>query len=96
MAALRALRYRTAHHRTGAANGRADAKDPGSAVVELGWGGDWYANARYTGPTRFETPKEWDAYLGHYRNENPWVGSLRVVRRKGRLLLDGVRSKPAP
>lgn len=70
--------------------GRADAKDPGSAVVELGWGGDWYANARYTGPTRFETPKEWDAYLGHYRNENPWVGSLRVVRRKGRLLLDGV------
>jgi len=69
--------------------GRADAKDPKSAVVELGWGGDWYAGRRYSGPTRFDSPKEWDAYLGHYRNENPWVGSLRVVLRKGRLLIDG-------
>jgi hypothetical protein len=31
----------------------------------------------------------WDAYTGHYRNENPWIGSARVLIRKGRLILDG-------
>jgi CubicO group peptidase (beta-lactamase class C family) len=70
--------------------GRADAKDPKSAVVEAGWGGDWYAHPRYSGPTQFERPKEWESYVGHYRNENPWIGSLHVVLRKGKLMIDGV------
>src|SRR5581483_7560697 len=53
--------------------GRADDKDPKSAVVEAGWGGDWYTNSKYSGPRQFSYPKEWNAYLGHYRNENPWI-----------------------
>jgi hypothetical protein len=69
--------------------GRADAKDPKSPVVELGWGNDWYSKPEYKGPKTFDSPKEWAAYLGHYRNENNWVGSVRITSRKGQLLADG-------
>jgi hypothetical protein len=55
----------------------------------VSWGGDWYANAHYDGATHFEVPSEWQAYVGHYRNDDPWVGSLRVLIRKDRLTIDG-------
>lgn len=57
----------------------------GGAVVEASHGPDWYAGTRYNGARTFEVPEEWRAYPGHYRNENPWEGSARVVLRKGRL-----------
>ena len=69
--------------------GRQDPAQAASPVVEVSWGGDWYRNAAYSGPVSFEYPKAWDAFVGHYRNESPWVGSVRVVLRKGRLWLDG-------
>jgi CubicO group peptidase (beta-lactamase class C family) len=59
-------------------------------VVEAGFGGDWYAHARYSGPREFAVPAEWHGYVGHYRDENPWIGSLTVVLRRGRLWLGGV------
>jgi CubicO group peptidase (beta-lactamase class C family) len=59
------------------------------AVVEASYGGDWYAGERYAGPRTFETPPDWQAYAGHYRNENPWEGSFRIVSRKGRLWAGG-------
>ncbi len=65
-----------------------------NAVVEVSHGGDWYTGERYTGPRTFDTPAEWSAYAGHYRNENPWEGSLRVVLRKGRLWLGGAPLVP--
>jgi hypothetical protein len=64
--------------------GRASPNDPKSPFVEVGWGGDWYANSKYVGPREFHYPKEWDAYVGLYHNENPGVGSTRIVVRKGR------------
>ena len=70
--------------------GRSDAKDPKSAIVEVGWGPDWYVNFRYSGPREFDYPKEWESYVGHYRNESPWLGSTRIVLRKGVLMMDGV------
>ena len=70
--------------------GRKDEKVPDSAVIEVRWGGDWYRNSRYEGPVEFSHPKEWESYVGHYRNENPWTGSLRIVLCKGRLMIDGV------
>jgi D-alanyl-D-alanine carboxypeptidase len=70
--------------------GRADIKDPKSAVVELKSGGDWFTNERYTGPRTFDYPKEWERFVGHYRNENPWLGSVRIDLCKGKLLADGV------
>lgn len=70
--------------------GRADAKDPKSAVVEVAWGSEWYTNSRYRGEQQFNAPKEWQSYVGHYRNESPWIGSIRIVLRKGRLWIDGM------
>lgn len=70
--------------------GRSDAKDPKSPVVEAGSGGEWFTSSKYAGPKTFEYPKDWDKYVGHYRNESPWVGSARIVLRKGKLLVDGV------
>jgi CubicO group peptidase (beta-lactamase class C family) len=69
---------------------RADEKDPKSAVVEVGWGPDWYVNSRYSGPREFDYPKVWESYVGHYRNDSPWLGSTRIVLRKGVLMVDGV------
>ena len=56
-------------------------------VVEVFHGPDWYTNGRYTGPTTFDHPQEWDAYPGHYRSHNPWLSNFRVVLRKGALAL---------
>lgn len=69
---------------------RKDEKDPKSPVVEAGWGNDWYTDEKYSGPKTFDYPKEWNSYLGHYRNENPWIGSTHIVIRKGKLMMDGV------
>ncbi len=68
---------------------RKDAEKPDSPVVEVSWGGDWYRNSKYEGPDRFDHPKAWDAFVGHYRNETPWIGSMRIVVNKGRLMIDG-------
>jgi hypothetical protein len=71
----------------------------GGDVVELFHGGAWYVNDRYRGPTSFDTPSEWDAFVGHSRAHNPWATNVRVVRRKGRLWLifpvgpDGFRAE---
>jgi CubicO group peptidase (beta-lactamase class C family) len=69
---------------------RNDRNDPKSPVVELGHGNDWYTHDRYEGPKLFKSPPEWWAYLGHYRNESAWSGSVRIVQRKGILMVDGV------
>jgi CubicO group peptidase (beta-lactamase class C family) len=68
---------------------RAEPGEESAPVAELSHGGDWFRNARYVGPDRFDYPEAWDAYVGHYHNENAWVGSVRVVILKGRLMLDG-------
>jgi hypothetical protein len=70
--------------------GRQSAEDPKSAVVELGWGNDWFTNSKYAGPVAFDYPAEWRSYVGHYHNETATVGSLRIVLRKGTLMMDGV------
>ncbi len=77
------------HDRFAFAFGRRDPEEPGSPVVEVTWGGDWYRNAKYQGPEQFEYPKAWDGYVGHYRNESPWIGSMRIVVRKDRLTMNG-------
>ena len=61
----------------------------GDAVTEVAWGGEWYTGPAYKGPRTFETPAEWRACAGAYRNDSPWYGTARVVLRKGRLLAAG-------
>lgn len=58
-------------------------------VIEVSHGSDWYVNKLYADPRNFTYPKTWDAFTGHYRNDSPWMGSFRVVNRKGKLWLDG-------
>jgi CubicO group peptidase (beta-lactamase class C family) len=65
-------------------------KDGKGPIVEAGWGEDWFVSAGYTGPREFHVPAEWSRYPGHYRNEDPWVGSARIALRRGKLWLNGV------
>jgi len=69
---------------------RADPKNPTSAVIEAGHAESWFVRADFAGPREFPLPAEWRGYCGHYRSEDPWLGSHRVVARRGRLWLDGV------
>jgi CubicO group peptidase (beta-lactamase class C family) len=67
----------------GRAEGTEDVPGP---VVEVSYGADWYVNDKYRGPSAFDYPPAWDAYVGHYRMHNPWQTNFRVVVRKGKLL----------
>ena len=58
-------------------------------VVEAWHGESWWTNERYSGKKKFGYPPEWDAYTGHFHSDSPWYGSVRVVVRKGELLLGG-------
>ena len=56
-------------------------------VVEMFYGGDWYASEKYAGPREFKKPAEWASYPGHYRSNQSWTNNFRIVLRKGHLLL---------
>jgi CubicO group peptidase (beta-lactamase class C family) len=58
-------------------------------VVEVQHGPDWYVNDNYKGPRSFETPKQWEGFVGHYYNDSPWYNDSHVILRKGQLVLDG-------
>ena len=68
-------------------SGDSEAKAP---FAEAGWGEDWFAAAGNKGARSFKVPAEWRAYAGHYRNEDPWIGSARIAIRGGKLWLNGV------
>lgn len=60
-------------------------------VVEVSSGDAWYTTDAYDGPRTFNVSEAWRSYVGHYRTEDAWIGSLRVFMLKGRLMLDGTR-----
>jgi hypothetical protein len=61
----------------------------GGAVVEMFHDANWWTNERYAGAKSFAYPPGWDMYTGHFRSDNAWYGSTRLVVRKGRLLIGG-------
>ena len=65
-----------------------------NAVVEAFHGAEWFTNDRYSGPKTFSYPQEWNGYVGHYRNDSAWFGSVRALLRKGKLTLDGAPLTP--
>jgi hypothetical protein len=71
--------------------GRQDGK-----VSELFFADFWGVNERYAGPRQLQYPKEWEAFPGHYRNNDPWLGSVRVFLRKGKLWLNDDELAPLP
>ncbi|HKV34365.1 MAG TPA: serine hydrolase [Pyrinomonadaceae bacterium] len=60
-------------------------------VTQVFHGPDWYMGARYTGPRTFEARKDWEGLVGHYYNDSPWYGDMRVILRRGQLFIDGVQ-----
>jgi D-alanyl-D-alanine carboxypeptidase len=58
-------------------------------VVEAFHGANWWTNERYSGARKFEYPRDWNAYTGHFHSDSPWYGSTRIVIRKGELLVGG-------
>ncbi|MFV2044620.1 MAG: serine hydrolase domain-containing protein [Anaerolineales bacterium] len=56
-------------------------------VAEAFYGSGWFINDRYSGPTAFDYPQVWHAYIGHYRSHNPWLSNFWVIPRKGNLML---------
>ena len=61
-----------------------------TAVVELAYGSEWYANAKYAGPRAFPEPPELQQFTGFYRADSAWSGNARIVIRKGKLWADGI------
>ena len=64
-------------------------KGKDTPVTDVSSGADWYANDKYQGERNFSLPKEWTQFVGHYRNDSPWIGSLRIVPRTGKLSMNG-------
>ena len=63
-------------------------------VTEIFHGPDWYINGVYNGPRSFETPKQWEGFVGHYFNDSPWYGDTHIILRKGKLYVDNVILAP--
>jgi len=64
-------------------------RDSSGRVTDVWYGGRWYAGERYTGTRPAAPPKEWQAYVGHYRIMQPWQPNFRVVLRRSRLVWIG-------
>lgn len=62
-------------------------RDAQGRVVEAFHGSSWFRAERYEGLDPAPPPEAWLAYPGLYRNDDPWLPTLRVVLRKGRLAL---------
>lgn len=62
-------------------------RDASGAVVEAFHGPTWFRGAGYAGADPEELPTPWLAHVGLYRNDDPWSPVLRILPRKGRLVL---------
>ncbi|MBN1678188.1 MAG: serine hydrolase [Candidatus Thermoplasmatota archaeon] len=54
-------------------------------VSEVFYGSEVYVRTQRGETELVISPKEYDAYCGHYRSSNPWLTNLRVLVRKGAL-----------
>jgi len=62
-------------------------RDAEGHVAEAFHGDTWFRGHAYAGPEPDEPPTAWRAFPGLYRNDDPWMPTLRVTLRKGRLTL---------
>jgi hypothetical protein len=67
----------------------ATAERPGDDCPAFGWREKTFVREGQVHPVEAAAPPEWSAYPGHYRSEDPWIGSRRVSLRGGALWLDG-------
>jgi hypothetical protein len=70
---------------------RRRADDSRSSPIDaFAWGERLWLREGLARPTSAVAPAAWGAFPGHYRSEDPWIGSARVVLREGRLWWNGV------
>ncbi len=62
-------------------------RDEEGRVVEAAHGARWFRGERYAEPDPDPAPAVWRAYPGLYRNDDPWLPTLRVVLRREALWL---------
>jgi hypothetical protein len=62
-------------------------RDDDGAVVEAFHGSTWFRGEGYPGPEPTELPEGSASIPGLYRNNDPWAPVIRVVARKGSLVL---------
>jgi CubicO group peptidase (beta-lactamase class C family) len=62
-------------------------RDADGRVVEILHGNDWLRGERWSGPDPDPHPEAWAAYPGLYRSNNPWGPTVRVLLRKGTLVV---------
>lgn len=62
-------------------------RDAAGAVTELFHGPGWYVCDRYSGPCEFTPRPHWRSFVGHFSSWNAMLPDLRVIERKGELLL---------
>jgi CubicO group peptidase (beta-lactamase class C family) len=63
------------------------ARDDDGTVVEAFHGATWFRGETYAGREPTELPEELAAFPGLYRNDDPWAPVIRVLARKGSLVL---------
>jgi D-alanyl-D-alanine carboxypeptidase len=61
-------------------------RDPDGRVTEAFHGATWFRADGAT-PESAPLPQAWSGYPGLYRNDDPWASVLRVIARKGGLVL---------
>ncbi len=62
-------------------------RDGDGQVVEAFLGQTWFRAQAYSGPDAEPLPEAWACLPGLYRNDSPWNPVLRVLARKGELVL---------
>jgi CubicO group peptidase (beta-lactamase class C family) len=66
-----------------------DGSNKKQPVIEVSYGPEWYAGAKYDGRREFDPPAEFAAYVGRYNCDSPWGGSAQVYVLKDRLMAEG-------
>jgi D-alanyl-D-alanine carboxypeptidase len=70
--------------------GAAQPGAPAPAVIEMGYGPDWFAHSRNANLAAVQSAPELAPYAGLYCSNDPFVGSIRIVVRRGKLWAEGV------
>jgi D-alanyl-D-alanine carboxypeptidase len=63
-----------------------------NAVVEVGYGAEWFVNPAYRGDKEFRTPADYSTFVGRYRSDGG--DDMRVFIRKGKLWLGDTQLVP--
>jgi D-alanyl-D-alanine carboxypeptidase len=63
-----------------------------NAVVEVGYGPEWFVNQTYRGDKEFQSPGGYSSFVGRYRSDGG--DDMRVFTRKGKLWLGDTQLVP--